>query len=751
MSQAEKPKLERVAVRRHALFFLVLLGLSIGIVEPAAAAGPQVRATWAASVGPTEASLRTRFDCGGLSTGYRFEYLTARKLQANVDAGGDGFAGASSVPQPEAQAGECTENAIHTQVLKGLQQQTAYVYRVVARNSDGMTAGPEEELTTLGGAAPFALLDDRGWEMVSPVEKNGGTIEGFGGDDGGGVLQAAAQGAAVTFSSGTSFSAGAEGAPGGSQYFSRRSEAGWSTTNISAPLSAGAYGTEPEGVPYQLFSPDLSRGLLAGTPDLPLAGSGAPAGYADYYLREAGGSYTALLRQADIADLLLAPRDFLLSFAGASADLTHVVLSTCAALTAEAVEVPAGEGCDPGSPNLYEWSPAGLRLLNLLPGHSTGTVPARLAAPAGAVSADGSRVYWTDGSDLYLREGARTVTVATGGEFQLATPDGAVAFFTEAGHLYRYDAAAESAVDLTPAGGIIGVLGASADGTYVYVATATGISLAHGGSVEAVAGAPDSVNFPPAVGTARVSADGTRLLFLSSARITRYESANPLTGQRYDEAYLYDADSRAVTCVSCNPSGEFPTGSATVPGAVANGVGPGATRAYRPRALTDGGRRVFFDSPDPLAGNQDTNKEPDVYEWEAGGTGSCAHPQGCLQLISNGRSEGGATFVDASEDGRDVFFLTDGSLVQSDPGAVDLYDAREGGGFPEAPNPIPCEEDACQPVPPPPDDPSPGSLAPSTGNPPPHHSKPKHGKRGKSHRAKHKRHRPRHARSGARR
>ena len=696
--------------------------------------------TWVTSVQDTSAALNAHLDCGGLATGYRFEYIRATDLAANVEAGRDGFAGAARIPQPDANAGKCAANVKETTQANGLQAGTEYRYRIVAHNTDGTLTGPEAAFATRASGAPAGLLDGRGWEMVTPVDKNGGAIEGFGGNNGGGVLQAATQGGAISYSARTSFGEGGEGAPGGSQYVSQRSASGWAARNISPPMPSGGYGSEPEGVPYQFFSPDLARGLLAGVPDPPLPGTDAPAGYANYYLRDTTGAYTALLRQGDVGGLGLNPADFSLAFAGASPDLGHVALSTCAALTADAVEVPTASGCDPASPNLYEWAPGGLRLVNMLPGDSTGTPPGRLAAPAGAVSSDGSRVYWTDGTDLYLREGNRTVQVdegvGGGGAFQLATPNGAVALFTKAEHLYRYDVATEGTTDLTPGGGVTGVLGASDDGSYVYSATASGIRLSHGGGSGEVAPAPDTVNFPPSSGTARVSSDGRHLLFVSSARVTLYDNSNPDTGEPTNEVYLYDAATNAITCVSCNPSGEPPIGAASIPGAIANGVGPAAARVYKPRVLSADGRRVFFNSSDRLVDGQGPDTAPDVFEWEAGGTGSCARPQGCVGLISSGRP-GGATFVDASADGADVFFLTAASLVKADPDAVDIYDAREGGGFPEPEAPIPCEEDACQPLPPPPDDPSPGTLVPGEGNPPVHFPT---GKKAKRHHGK-KRHR----------
>ena len=54
-----------------------------------------------------------------------------------------------------------------------------------------------------------------------------------------------------------------------------------------------------------------------------------------------------------------------------------------------------------------------------------------------------------------------------------------------------------------------------------------------------------------------------------------------------------------------------------------NGKGQGATAVYKPRALTDDGTRVFFDTEDALV-PIDTDERPDVYEWEANGSGTAA-------------------------------------------------------------------------------------------------------------------------------
>ena len=354
-----------------------------------------------------------------------------------------------------------------------------------------------------------------------------------------------------------------------------------------------------------------------------------------------------------------------LRFEGASPDLRHIVL---------------------GSPNgLEQWSEGVLEPISATPG-------AALAAPSGAISGDGSRVYFAEPEDgpIQLAEGGKATpiaeTVGGGAAFQAASADGRYAFYTKGAHLYRWDAESEAGTDLTPAGGVEGVLGISADGSRAYYQDASGLfGWQQGTTTELAAGgdAATSSDYPPATGTSRVSPDGTHLLFLSQAELSGYE-ANGAT-----EAFLYGpppgGGAARLVCVSCNPTGERPEGSASIPGAIANGQGETATRTYKPRALSSSGNRVFFSSKDDLA-PQDSNKgEQDVYEWEAQGEGSCSREGGCVGLISSGRDSEASTFIDASEDGSDAFFLSAASLAFGDPGSYDLYDARVGRRLPGPP------------------------------------------------------------------
>ena len=700
-------------------------------VSVAAAAAPTVSASWVTQVTATSARLNAQVNPNGSSSTARFEYLTFAEYEANVKAGKDAFAGALKSPAgAPGPLGSGTVTLTYLRQLEALKAATSYRYRLVAASSEGTTAGPTRFFATEAATPPFLLPDNRGWELVSPAEKNGGAVEGPEQSFGGGVFQAAAQGGSVTYSSASSFGA-PQGSAGASQYLARRAASGWSNENLTLALFSGSYPSQPDsGVPFQLFSADLATSLLtngkrcrAAGSDCPVAnpplpGSGAPVGYRNYYLRSSGdGSAKGLLTTANATSLALEPKEFEVGFAGATPDLSRVVLTSCAAITANATELAGEGGCDPNLPaspaNLYRYSGGALSLVNLLPGETQGTPGAKLAAQASAISADGNRVYFTHSGNLYLREGAQSHQVdesqGGGGSFETASADGSVAYFSKGEHLYRFLASTKAVDDLTPGGELRGVLGASSEGNRVYYLDGEGLQLWNAGATAEIAASADATNYPPATGTSRISADGTKLLFLSSEPIGDYENEGET------EVYLYDLSAGKLTCPSCNPTGERPLGSSFISGAVKNGA---TLQPYKPRNLAANGNRVYFDSFDALA-TQDTNNDRDVYQWQAQGSGSCATPGGCVNLISSGRSEDGASFIDASADGTDVFFTTDESLVPSDPGSVDLYDARVGGGFPLPPVVIPCNGDACQPLPGEPEDPTPGTLlSKPQGNPP---------------------------------
>jgi hypothetical protein len=722
--------LSRRALYRGLAAIAIVHGLLMAGATAAAAAPPSVVSVAVAenSVTAGSATLEGSINPNGAVTAYGFEYITAAAYEANLAAvpPRDPFSGALSVG---GSLGAGTTAQPVKKPISGLAAATPYRFRLRASHAgEEVVFSPVRPFATAAATNLFELLDHRGWEMVSPIEKAGGAIQPPGTIAGGGTFQAAAGGGSVSFSSADSFAAGAEGAPAGSQYVATRGGAGWSTQNISTPLLSGSYGNEPDGVPYQLFSSDLGSSLLSNgercrgqaggecavaNPSLP--GSGAPAGYRNYYLRTAAG-FQALLDANDVLQSPLGPEQLEVRLGAATPDLAHVVLSSCAALTANTTEVSAPGGCDPAAQNLYEWSAGTLSLLNLLPGQATGTPGAAIAAANGAISADGARAYFTEGGGVYLREGSSTKVVLEGGgleEFGGASADGSIAYLVDAGNLARFSAASETLTPLTGSGTVEGILGVSADGSKVYYAEAGAVFLRGGATTTEVASSALDDNWPAATGTARVSADGSSLVFLSKAELTGY----PNDGET--EVFHYGpppgGGGAVLSCVSCNPSGERPQGSAAIPGARRNGAG---ADAYKPRALSADGQRVFFETTDSLVARDTNDGVTDVYEWEAMGEGTCVRIGGCVQLISGGRDLQPSYFLDADADGSEAFFLTAASLYPLDPGSYDVYVAREGGGFPAPEEPVPCVADACQVLPEAPEDPTPGTLVPNGGNPP---------------------------------
>jgi hypothetical protein len=212
--------------------------------------------------------------------------------------------------------------------------------------------------------------------------------------------------------------------------------------------------------------------------------------------------------------------------------------------------------------------------------------------------------------------------------------------------------------------------------------------------------------------TSEATPDGRHFAFVSTERVTEYNNVGPECEGNFNEAlgpqrhpgpcgevYLYTAATGALVCVSCDPSGAPPAGSARLPEAFAEGYGdgnlePGTLQA--PRAISDDGSRVFFSSPDQLTGEAppptttkgpqvplaiDWEFEPNVYEYEAGG----------VHLIAPA-----AVLLTSTPSGNDVFVDTLSQLTPQDTdGSPDVYDARVGGGFPVLAPPA-CSGTSCQ-------------------------------------------------------
>ena len=333
--------------------------------------------------------------------------------------------------------------------------------------------------------------------------------------------------------------------------------------------------------------------------------------------------------------------------------------------------------------------------------------------------------------------------------------------FPEEPDLYEYNFSAPAGSRLTDlttdsrageSAGVKQVIGASEDGSYIYFAASGALApgaqaghcgfgesgetplcnlyVRHAGTTTFIAGLsaedyPDWAalyNMP-----ARVSPNGRWLAFMSNRDLTGYDTRDARSGHPDEEVYLYDAAANKLTCASCNPTGARPAGLEFGHGNeqeifnantwIAASVPPW-TRFdlnevnYQSRYLSDSGR-LLFNSHEGLA-PQDVNGIQDVYEWEPAGIGDCTASQatfsersgGCVAPISSGTSNEESTFLDASEGGGNVFFLTTAKLMSQDfDNAADIYDARECAGAstcfaPRPAQPPPCSTgDSCKPAP----------------------------------------------------
>ncbi len=550
-----------------------------------------------------------------------------------------------------------------------------------------------------------ALPDCRAYEQVSPVEKNYGGAVGAVMD-----VRGAPSGEAVTFASLEPFPPG-EGAAGeGSSqlftpYVSTRDAGGWSTQNVEPQVNPGAHSIAL-GV-----TEDLRYTFVDSNNHPPLTPEATEGREAVYIRDNQTGSYRLLfqLQPGEEAHFFLvdpAENDSRVFF-----ESTNRILPES-----------AYGSQPPGVRNLYAWHEGQLSLVDLLPARESGGVPAGGAAagqggsdvngvpgvPAGdstsffmegAVSEDGSRVFFTDGGTgrVYLREsqaGGTGETVAVSGgpaAWLAATPDGAQAFYSEGGVLYRFyaeGAGAGQSVALTPAGAeVLGTLGVADDGSYVYFAAsavlapgavkgAGNVYVWHEGAISLVTPAGEVDDWTshtllnlrgignalvgPAEGakTSRVSADGRTLMFTSRSSVTGYDNqgagshcADEEGPAPCNEVYLYDATTSRVTCASCNPSGMPATNDALLYHEEDYSFArpPELYPWDLPRNLSVDGSRVFFETEEALVPQDDVSGEMNVYEWEREGAGSCPAGGGGLSVPDLLRDERRTVLLRRSE------------------------------------------------------------------------------------------------------
>jgi WD40-like Beta Propeller Repeat len=689
--------------------------------------GPGIHEEAVSNVAATSVTFTARINPHNAPTTSYFQYGTSSAYGTNVPV----------APGPPLGAGEGDVEAT-PQHVQGLVAGTVYHYRVVAVSepSPGRFEefdGPDQTFTTQSSGGAFALPDGRSWELVTPAEKKGALFNGILE----GLIQASSNGDAIADLASHPTEAEPQGYSDRVSVLSTRGADGWSSQVIAPPHNEGTGASIGNGVEYRFFSEDLSYGIVQPfgnfTPLSPEASESTAYLRTDYLNGDVGvqchsSCFTPLVTTANTPPGIAFGEEpngrceiFICGpfFVGASPDLSHVIIRSPVSLT-------AGSGG-----GLYEWAGGKLAFI----GRGTLGVYKNPAVSARhAVSSDGSRVIFTGESEglkgLLTRDmvKGKTVLIAGGGEFMMASSDGSRIFFLGDEHLtpessasgldlYEYDLNAPFGSRLTDltvdkhaneVANATQVVGASEDGSYVYF-TASGalapgarhgecggnapppgdtetcnLYVHHAGATRLVA-ALSAEDYPDwdvlSQLPVRVSPNGRWLAFTSNRSLTGYDTRDAVSGRPDEEVYLYDTNGDKLVCASCNPTGARPVGveykKINLAGAdrvwkpdtwIAANVPPW-TRLSLGEALYQSrylsdGGRLFFNSNDALV-SQDVNGTEDVYEYE---------PVGIPENSAGECSSGSVTF--SARSGGCVDLVSSGASAEESA----FLDASTTGG-----------------------------------------------------------------------
>jgi hypothetical protein len=732
-----------------------------------ATVAPQIDSTFLASASSTGAVVAAQIRPGGAATTYHVQYIPEAQFLSDGEQFGQGtleVAESSTVGEGDKQHGLDDEPHEAQATLTGLGKSTAYRYRFVAHNEVAAVMGAAEALYTY--VAPVfsgclneqlreedtskALADCRAYEQVStegdtvyqPVGP--GDVVGEGYLQGWYPMQAASDGEAVSFvgepaSSGRGCGTGNNGNGEGDEHLATRvegasrGEGGWSSSD-AMPCGAS------NETFYEAFSSNLSEGILRTARNNERSLSpGVETSCSVLYTR---ASVTNNYGPLFTSESKTCHQPF---YVGASADGSQQVFESTAKKTEGAQEATGAKEEQEGRPakgheNIYDSAGGQLYLVNVLPGGkvdpnaSIGRLASEEEAKytafqgeiengdgvripsldtSGAVSSDGSRVFWTNLATgiVYVRENptqeesanvggkctepelACTVQVSEhAASYQTATPDGRYVYYTEGPEgevtLWRFDVESGAREQLAGKGlkgesanvqGVIGVNQIGADGAYLYFVAAGG--LAPGAEVRKCQAANAS-------GSAQEQREAAE------------EAAGKAPSGRGCNLYmLHEGQTKLIAVLS--PHDQEFDGNAKSQGDWR------ATLGSRSAELTPDGTHVVFLSTQRLTAYRNATASgescasagkllpcPEVYIYDAVGAKlSCAscQPAGLPSLDVHGNGEpstylpgdfGSITHMRRwiSADGNRIFFDTAQSLLPEDTnGLYDVYEWERAG------------------------------------------------------------------------
>jgi hypothetical protein len=524
----------------------------------------------------------------------------------------------------------------------------------------------------------------RSWELVTPPDVVSAHLY-F-------VRALSADGNHVSYMTTGSLPGAPAGAPIPTVNMATRGTSGWSDQPLGAPYPLLGAPSSPYGILYPgplALSPDLETSIWINYLPLGLGESEKEVGL---FRRQPDGTFTLLAEVGHNG-----------GFIGASEDMGHVFFASEQHLLAADATRTAGQ-------SIYEIDGSVLRLADV---NGEGALLSDCGSSVlgneygdaidGAISTDGQRVFFSTHpgcsgpSRVYLRQSGTSTTEISASQCDLpdcgpeadvsfvgATPSGSSAFLVSEERLtdedtnsypdlYRYDVATGKLTLVSSSPGGVGLAVGSApvhvstDGSHVYFYATPQSGPEEGTGQHLYLADQSGLHMVgPAGSEVQISADGRYALLSTNSRLTSGD-----TDERTD-LYRYDAESGTVTPISVEgpAEGNGPFNARTEPTFFAESV---TTQPYR--SMSEDGSRIFFSTEERLV-PQDHNEATDVYEWT----------NGQLGLISSGESDHPAIYLGATPDGRSVLFRTTDTLLPSDRdgGEMDFYEARIGGGFPEA-------------------------------------------------------------------